>query len=173
MTQLLLPQTSGASLKVVMQFLGKHRFLSNIHPCSIWLPADGDCPALEFSCLESAYQAAKTLNPETRQRLTELSAKEAKVRAHQASFALRLDYSDDWREETMRTLIEQKFSFQTVETTALAKRLTETQSATLIEGNTWGDTFFGVCLKTGVGQNLLGQALMAHRAKLLEKAITA
>ena len=44
--------------------------------------------------------------------------------------------------------------------------LIETGNAELLEGNTWGDTHFGVCSKTGVGENVLGKILMRVREEL-------
>lgn len=43
-------------------------------------------------------------------------------------------------------------------------RLLETGDAMLIEGNTWGDTFWGVC--NGQGLNVLGNLLMEIRQEL-------
>jgi predicted NAD-dependent protein-ADP-ribosyltransferase YbiA (DUF1768 family) len=45
----------------------------------------------------------------------------------------------------------------------LARMLDDTGSEWLQEGNTWGDTFWGVDLATGVGDNMLGQLLMVRR----------
>lgn len=41
-----------------------------------------------------------------------------------------------------------------------------TGESILIEKNTWGDTYFGVC--NGVGENNLGKDLMSIRYRLLE-----
>ena len=46
----------------------------------------------------------------------------------------------------------------------LAKKLLATGNAELIEGNTWNDTYWGVC--NGAGQNKLGEVLMATRSNL-------
>lgn len=46
----------------------------------------------------------------------------------------------------------------------LAARLIATAPAELIEGNSWGDTYWGVC--GGQGENRLGLILMAVRSKL-------
>ena len=43
----------------------------------------------------------------------------------------------------------------------MASRLINTGDAILIEGNTWGDTYWGVC--DGVGENRLGKLLMEVR----------
>lgn len=45
----------------------------------------------------------------------------------------------------------------------LSEMLEATGDAELIEGNHWGDTFWGVC--NGVGQNNLGKLLMAIRSE--------
>ena len=59
----------------------------------------------------------------------------------------------------MAALIAQKF-----DKGELALALKYTGDAELIEGNNWGDTFWGVC--NGVGENHLGKLLMARRAQL-------
>ena len=42
--------------------------------------------------------------------------------------------------------------------------LLATGKATLVEGNSWGDTFWGVC--RGKGKNMLGKILMRVRKRL-------
>ena len=46
----------------------------------------------------------------------------------------------------------------------LQERLLATGDAILIEGNTWNDTYWGVC--NGVGKNTLGQLLMKIREEI-------
>jgi hypothetical protein len=46
----------------------------------------------------------------------------------------------------------------------LGRKLFNTGTAVLIEGNTWGDQFWGTCM--GEGRNELGQCLMRKRTKL-------
>jgi predicted NAD-dependent protein-ADP-ribosyltransferase YbiA (DUF1768 family) len=62
--------------------------------------------------------------------------------------------------DVMRDLIAQKFAVGS----ELADRLLATGDQELVEGNTWGDTFWGVC--DGVGENWLGRLLMERRAAL-------
>jgi len=52
--------------------------------------------------------------------------------------------------------------------TNLKKQLLSTQEALLIEGNKWGDTYWGVCC--GEGQNQLGLLLMRLREELSTNA---
>jgi predicted NAD-dependent protein-ADP-ribosyltransferase YbiA (DUF1768 family) len=60
----------------------------------------------------------------------------------------------------MEGLVRQKFSKDPV----LRQRLLDTGDQDLVEGNTWGDTFWGVC--RGQGSNWLGRILMDVRAEL-------
>jgi predicted NAD-dependent protein-ADP-ribosyltransferase YbiA (DUF1768 family) len=56
----------------------------------------------------------------------------------------------------MRSLLRQKFAHP-----SMRERLLATGDEELIEGNWWGDTFWGVC--NGEGQNQLGKLLMRVR----------
>ncbi|MBK9336371.1 MAG: NADAR family protein [Lewinellaceae bacterium] len=61
----------------------------------------------------------------------------------------------------MRECLELKFSQEPFLTWLL-----ETGDANLQEGNTWSDTFWGVDLETGAGENNLGKLLMEIREHL-------
>ena len=67
---------------------------------------------------------------------------------------------DMMRIPIMTELVWKKFS----QHKELKQKLLNTGEAELIEGNWWGDCFFGVC--RGVGQNNLGKILMSVREKL-------
>jgi predicted Rossmann fold nucleotide-binding protein DprA/Smf involved in DNA uptake len=62
------------------------------------------------------------------------------------------------KEEVMRKCLSQKFAIPELGTALLA-----TGTAELIEGNSWGDTYWGVC--NHAGQNRLGELLMQERSK--------
>ena len=69
----------------------------------------------------------------------------------------------DWNDiklDIMKRLNEQKFMIPD-----LRRKLCDTYPHDLIEGNTWGDTFWGVC--DGKGSNHLGKILMAIRMQLM------
>ena len=69
---------------------------------------------------------------------------------------------NDWGEiklKVMESIVTVKFSDPT-----LARKLLDTGGATLIEGNDWGDTFWGVY--RGKGRNELGKILMRVREEL-------
>ena len=68
----------------------------------------------------------------------------------------------DWETEKisiMRALLRLKFADP-----ALRAQLVATGVRPLVEGNRWGDRFWGVC--GGNGQNMLGKLLMEIRAEL-------
>ena len=63
----------------------------------------------------------------------------------------------------MANVVAMKFSYHD----ELRSRLITTGDALLVEGNTWGDTFWGQC--DGVGENHLGRILMGVRLALTEE----
>ena len=153
----------------------KHRFLSNFWPCNVSLPAeditlsDGNIlslPKMDFESTEHAYMAWKTIDLKERDKIASFTAEKAKEYTHKEDFILRPDYSDEGRIDTMRTVVEQKFSKRNPE---LRQMLLETKEASIIEGNIWGDDFFGLDLTTGQGANHLGQILMYVRDRIRQE----
>lgn len=70
---------------------------------------------------------------------------------------------DDWEEvkdDLMYRIVLAKF----LQNPSLADALIKTGNAQLIEGNTWGDTYWGMC--DSVGENKLGEILMRVRDEL-------
>jgi len=130
-------------------FQGPHRFLSNFWPAVVML--DG----VEYPTVEHAYVAAKTLDPSARAQVAAIETPGA-VKRFGRSLKLREDW-DDVKLGIMSDLLRQKFTHP-----ELRAMLTATGTQELIEGNTWGDTFWGVC--RGKGENHLGRILMAVRA---------
>ena len=65
----------------------------------------------------------------------------------------------------MRSLIQQKFALGSV----LGEKLKATGARKLVEGNAWGDVFWGVC--EGQGRNQLGELLMEQRTLLQSLAM--
>lgn len=133
--------------EAITRFQGEHRFLSNF-----WPTADG-------KTVEHVYQAAKCADSDDSARILALpTAGEAK-RAGQ-EVVLRADWSDV-RVQVMADAVARKF----VEP-ELRQMLLDTGDAKLVEGNTWGDVFWGVDMTTGEGRNALGILLMGVRASL-------
>lgn len=136
---------------MIDSFHGEYRFLSNFYPCEIEM--DG----IVYPSSEHAYQAAKTDDVGERRKISKMkSAGEAK----RAGKLIKL--RRDWRSVSlniMYNLLVQKFDKN--KNPDLYTLLKQTGDQKLVEGNTWGDTFWGVC--DGVGENWLGKLLMKVR----------
>lgn len=116
---------------------------------------------MEYPSVEHAYVAAKTLDLEQRKIIQMLpKAGEAK-RFGRSKITLRADWTDSFRLSLMEDLLRQKFSIP-----ELKEKLNSTFPHELIEQNTWGDVFFGVC--KGKGENHLGKLLMKVREENLK-----
>lgn len=134
----------------VTEFQGGYRWLSNFWPAQVIL--DG----VIYPSIENAYQAAKK-HPSQRAPFRSCAPGQAKRLGRVG------ETRADWEMEkvaVMRALIAQKFAPDS----ELGARLLATEDRKLVEGNTWGDVFWGVC--RGRGQNVLGQLLMERRAFL-------
>lgn len=132
----------------ILEFQGPHRWLSNFWPAQVLL--DGHI----YHTVENAYQAAK-FHPSGRAIFRTCTPGEAK--------RLGKVQPGDWvlrRVPVMRGLIEQKFS----RGSELGEWLLNTGDCKIVEGNAWGDMFWGVC--RGKGINTLGHLIMEQRAYL-------
>lgn len=140
---------------MIKEFKYEHSFLSNFYPVGVTYEG------LTFQSVEAAFQAAKLANVEERYQFTTLNASEAKRAGR------RIILRKDWEQvkiSVMRELLIAKF----LGNPKLGRLLLETGSEELVEGNTWNDTFWGVC--NGYGENHLGKLLMEIRDILKENA---
>lgn len=131
-------------------FFGDYRFLSNFHACPVWY--EGDL----YPTSENAYQAAKVEHLEDRRKFYYCPPKYARLAGRRV--ALRGDW-EAIKVEVMRTVLVSKFS-----NPDLKQMLLDTGEVMLVEGNWWGDRFWGVC--NGSGENTLGKLLMQLRDTL-------
>lgn len=132
-------------------FSEEYRWLSNFWPAPVYYDN------VKYPSIENAYQAAK-FPPDARHQFTTITPQKAKKLGKKANLDLR------WHKEkvtVMRHLISQKFA----KSTDLARKLIETYPKKIIEGNTWGDTFWGIC--NGKGDNNLGILLEQQRSYLM------
>jgi N-glycosidase YbiA len=141
-------------MAMIKEFQGEHRFLSNFWPAAVEL--DG----VEYPSVEHAYQAAKTLDADHREKIAALPTPGAAKREGKKA-VIREDW-DDVKIPTMLSLLRQKFQIP-----SLKRKLLDTGSQEIQEGNTWGDQFWGVC--RGTGQNNLGKLLELVRAESQSK----
>ena len=134
---------------VIDRFEGEFRFLSNFAPSLVF--HDG----IRYPTVEHAYQAAKTLDFRERWKIAQLPTPGQAKRAGR-----RVQLRPDWeqvKDRIMQELLIQKFILNA----DLRQKLVNTGQAHLVEGNTWGDTYWGVC--NGEGRNRLGGLLMGVR----------
>ncbi len=137
----------------ITSFSGTYRFLSNFYPATFTFTLDGE--KVSYSTSEHAYQALKTQNPTQREWIrSALTPGEAKRRGRQVTMRPQWDVL---KIPLMRAILVQKFR----QNPLLLTKLLATEDAELIEGNTWGDLFWGRC--RGKGENHLGLLLMETR----------
>lgn len=135
----------------IERFSGPHDYLSNFHPCSVEM--DG----FLYPTVEHAFQAAKSLDPYVREEIR-LADTAAKAKRLGRTVMLRADW-EEVKIEIMYDLLVKKFSIPFFQ-----KLLLATGDRELIEGNTWGDTFWGVYRTRG--ENHLGKLLMQIREEM-------
>lgn len=139
-------------MRTIAAFNGEFRWLSNFWPVSITC-ADG----ITYPSSEHAYMASKTLDMGIRREVATL-----KTAGDAKRFGRKIKLRADWEEvkrNEMLSVLRLKFRDP-----LLRIKLINTGDARLVEGNTWGDTYWGVC--NGQGQNVLGQLLMLVRDEI-------
>ena len=134
-----------------MIFRDDYYFLSNMYPTAIHVLFRNK--HYTFSCNEAAYQAMKC--PERIEEFTRINGYEAK------RLGRRVQCRPDWNSiklAVMQKLISIKFA----QHPELQKKL-NTISEPIVETNTWGDCYWGVC--KGTGENHLGKILEEQKGR--------
>lgn len=145
---------------VIASFWGKYRFLSNFYASPMEVRNVGTKPVQRVTTVEHLFQAMKTRDPNEQQTILE-----AKTPGEAKRLGRTCDLREDWEDiklHVMRMAVKEKFR----QNPNLATKLIATDELRLIEGNTWGDQFWGVDAKTGRGLNHLGRILMDVREDL-------
>lgn len=133
----------------IENFKGAYHFLSNFYPESF------EWNGRTYPSSEHAYQAAKATLPAHHDWVASAPTPALAKRAGRI-----IPCRKDWEQvkvKTMASILRAKFA----PGTECAALLDATGTAQLVEGNTWGDQFWGVC--RGTGQNFLGRILMKIR----------
>lgn len=136
----------------ITSFRNEHFFLSNMYPTILYI--DGQI----YPSAEHAFQAMKSLDKNDRIAMSVCRSPEEAKKAGKI-----VDLRPDWEDVKvgiMYDVLKAKFSDP-----ELAQKLQNTEDEELIEGNTWGDTFWGVC--KGKGENTLGKLLMRVRKEIV------
>jgi len=136
----------------------------------------------EYPSVEHAFHAAKTLDLSLRIQFQtqeeidnaqgilkqlgqsfpttiELSPSQAKTQGRRLSLKL------DWEEVKLGIMYELNL-YKFTHDKLCREKLLSTGDAQLVEGNGWGDKFWGVCVRSGIGKNHLGKILMRIRDEL-------
>jgi len=139
---------------VIDSFRDEFAFLSNFYESVIYV--DGQ----KYQSVEHAYQASKTLDPFSKKLI-----REAKTPSQAKKLGKSVKLRPDW--ESVKIDLMKSFIVKKFENPFLRPLLLETGDAELVEGNTWGDKFWGVC--KGEGHNWLGKLLMQVRLEIMQE----
>lgn len=137
----------------INKFRGEFAWLSNMHMCELIGADDKTYPSAEHY-----FQSLKTETVEEKERI-----RNAGTAVVAKQFGRRCQLRKDWlsvRDDMMLTVLRCKF-----ENPDLRKKLIATGDAMLTEGNTWHDTYWGMC--NGKGKNMLGELLMQVRKEVV------
>jgi ribA/ribD-fused uncharacterized protein len=148
---------------MIASFQGTHHFLSNFYL------VDVDYEGMKYPSVEHAYQAAKTVDLLQREIIA--SARTAGAAKRLGRRVIMRPNWDRVKIHIMTQLVMYKFS-ASVPAPTLVGMLLSTHPHRLIEGNTWGDRFWGAVYNHATeiweGQNHLGIILMDVREKFFQ-----
>ena len=134
-----------------MKFRGEHRWLSNFAPVNVKFEG------VTYRSTEHAYQAAKTLDLLEREQI-HACATPGKAKRLSRTLTLR----SDWESVKARVMLD--LTRQKYRKPEYRRKLLQTGDYQIVEGNTWGDTYWGVC--RGKGENRLGKIIMQVREEI-------
>lgn len=136
---------------MINSFTGRYFFLSNFFAAPVVFEG------IQYRNNEAAFQAQKTTDPTLKSKFASYTPNIAKREGRR--IALRPDW-ESVKDDIMYRICLCKFE----QNQDCLERLLETRDTELVEGNTWGDIYWGVC--NGVGENHLGKILMRIRSEL-------
>lgn len=152
---------------MINSFTGRYRFLSNFYPVEI------EHQGIKYPSVEHYYVAMKIKGDQQidGKYLTMNDCREAiskipdagKVKKLGKILKIRKDW-DQVKMDIMLWAIREKFKNED-----LKQMLLDTSEKELIEGNWWGDQYWGVC--NGKGDNNLGKILMRVRNELRQQNV--
>lgn len=137
---------------MITKFRDEYAFLSNFYPSPIIVAG------APFPTVEHAFQSFKAKYPADAEKIRTAPTPRAAKRLGRT--CPMIPNWDQLKRAVMLICVRAKFE----QNSRLRERLLETGDVALIEGNTWGDTYWGQC--NGVGQNELGKILMLVRREL-------
>ena len=137
----------------ITSFRKEFWFLSNFHPAPVAFEG------VTYETVEHAFQAAKSIDPSVREQIR-LCAKPGDAKRIGRQIMQRPGWYE-MQERIMFNLVLQKF----LQHETLRRKLIDTGDCEIIEGNTWGDVYWGAVAEGAVwkGKNKLGKILMRVR----------
>lgn len=136
---------------MIKEFRGAYSWASNFWAAPIVYED------IVYPATENAYQAAKFLDENYKRRIASVGPAEAK-RMGTSRTSRHPDHV--WHQMSLKVMYNVNLLKYTTHLD-LQELLLDTYPQVLQEGNTWGDTFWGVC--KGKGENHLGKILMKVR----------
>lgn len=138
---------------MIKEFRGEYAWLSNFYAVKIILLD------VEYASVEHAYMSAKSDDPEWKFYCQNtIEAGKVKTASRQ------IKIKDNWEDIKINVMFEcliKKFEQEPFRT-----KLIETGDKFIMEGNWWGDEFWGVNLKNNKGKNYLGKLITTIRNNL-------
>lgn len=144
-------------IEEIREFRGEYGFLSNFHRQTVLYQGE------IYQSAEHAYQSCKTEDPKKKKLImdTPTPGLAKRLGGRLSDYGVR-----EWRRKSIQIMTEvvrAKFT-----NPILRGRLLDTGDKILIEGNRWGDDFWGIVPGKG-GRNELGRILMQVRTEIREK----
>lgn len=148
---------------MINSFTGRFAFLSNFYPCKI-VHQGITYPSTEHYYVAMKVNDDQVINgkfypkADVREMISKIS-NPGYVKKFGRTLKLRKDW-DDVKLKVMEWCLREKFK-----DSVLQEMLIRTGNEELVEENTWGDTYWGVC--RGKGNNHLGKLLMKIRSEII------
>lgn len=147
-------------MSIIKEFQGQHRWLSNFWPVAIMFRG------IMYPSSENAYQSTKSDSPEWKSFCSNPLTRPGATKKASRKYTLTSEFHDN-KVAVMAEI--QGIKFQDPD---LRARLLATGDSLILEGNKWGDEFWGVTWnedKSCTGKNHLGEIIMRVRKKIQDE----
>jgi ribA/ribD-fused uncharacterized protein len=144
---------------IIKEFQGEYRWLSNFWYFTIH-PNDPLYKDERITTVEHLYQAEKAVHKFERQRILF-----APTPGMAKKLARNIQIRDDWEDVKVGIMLKHLRTKFYLDPT-MKQKLLATGDAVLEEGNRWHDTFWGIDLDKGIGNNILGKLIMKVRKEI-------
>lgn len=137
---------------MIKEFKDDYKWLSNFVDVEIIFEGES------YRSVEHAYMAAKSKDPGWRLFCRTNTAAACKKTSRE------IELHPSW--EDTKKLYMYGFLIQKFSKPSFREKLLATKDQNIIEGNYWGDKYWGICLKDFEGENWLGRLIMHIRLKI-------